>query len=208
MGGKDTNIIINSRNNSVNLSAKKDIILKTGGKVNLDAKGGIVYKNSTFDITKPEQKSSQADSVESEKKAADVRGTDEVRATITASPATAMRVEGVKDDGGEEKMYMKGKAEATVQEETKPKITKMYWTYWDGEKYRELENNKKNRYYIDLNLHVETKDYDDGEAIEIILEDDDGQPLFGDTLELKLSGSVYENKVMFANVFGEYTLNC
>jgi hypothetical protein len=97
--------------------------------------------------------------------------------------------------------------EEKVEEGKEPRITKMYWTYWNGEKYIELEEDKKPRYYADLNLHVETKNYKDGDTVEVIIENDDRQPLFGDTLKLELTGIVSSNNIIFENVFNEYTLN-
>ncbi|MDR2577452.1 MAG: hypothetical protein LBC70_01390 [Chitinispirillales bacterium] len=71
------------------------------------------------------------------------------------------------DVGNTDNDYASQKTESKTTEteeknDMEPKITKMYWAYWNGEKYIELEENKKNRHYIDLNLHVETENYDGG----------------------------------------------
>jgi hypothetical protein len=93
-------------------------------------------------------------------------------------------------------------------DDEEPKIMKMYWAYWNGEKYMELEEDRKTRHYVDLSFVVETKNYKDGDSIEITIENDDGQPLFDETFELKLTGIVSDNRVIFENVFNKYTLNC
>ena len=86
-----------------------------------------------------------------------------------------------------------GASGATKQEveekEKKPKITKIFWSY--GEDYKRLSN--KSRFYVDLNLHVKTRDYDNGDTINITLKRDDGQPLFGTTQKLNLNGKVSNN---------------
>jgi len=84
-------------------------------------------------------------------------------------------------------------------------IEDMYWSY--GKDQIPLEEDKKTRHYADLNLHVKTKNYADGETVEVTIKNDDGQPLFGDTKELKLVGTVSNDCVVFENVFDGYTLN-
>jgi len=49
MENKDNKVIINSGNNSVTLNAKKDINIKAGGKIILDAKNGLSNKGQLFD---------------------------------------------------------------------------------------------------------------------------------------------------------------
>jgi type VI secretion system secreted protein VgrG len=50
MENKDNKIVINSENNSVTLDAKKDINLKAGGELVIDAKGGISNKGRAYDV--------------------------------------------------------------------------------------------------------------------------------------------------------------
>jgi len=90
-------------------------------------------------------------------------------------------------------------------EDVEKKITKMYWAYWDGEKYAKLEDTS--RHYRDVNLIAETKNYEDNEFVEIIVGSNDGQAVFDGESELKLSGVVSENQVVFENVFKKYTLD-
>jgi hypothetical protein len=94
------------------------------------------------------------------------------------------------------------------EDDAEPRITKMYWAYWNGEEYVELEEDEKTRHYIDLNLFIETENYEDGEQVEVIIESDDGHPSFDGEPELKLIGIVSDNKLVFENVFSGYTLNC
>jgi len=83
------------------------------------------------------------------------------------------------------------------------KVTEMYWSY--GEGYNRLST--KSLYYEDLNFHVKTENYNDGDTISITLKRDDGKPLFGTTHTLDLNGTVYNNELIFKEVFGKYTLN-
>jgi len=50
MENKDNKVVIDSGNNSVSLNAKKDINLKAGGKIVLDAKGGVSNKSKTINM--------------------------------------------------------------------------------------------------------------------------------------------------------------
>jgi hypothetical protein len=95
--------------------------------------------------------------------------------------------------------------EEKVEEGKEPRITKMYWTYWNGEEYIELEDTS--RHYLDLGLFIETKNYSDGETLNVTIKNDDGQPLFDDTLQLDLVGIVLDNKIILENIFNEYTLS-
>jgi hypothetical protein len=97
--------------------------------------------------------------------------------------------------------------EEKVEEGKEPRITKMYWTYWNGEEYIELEEDERSRHYVDLNFHVETKNYKDGDIMEIVLKRDDELPMCDEVLEIYLEGAVVDNKVTFKNPFHGYTLN-
>jgi hypothetical protein len=86
-----------------------------------------------------------------------------------------------------------------------PMITDMYWTY--GKDHIRLEEDMGTRYYADLHLHVETKNYDDDVEVEFIIKNSDGRPLFGDTSEYKMKGIIFDNKIIFEDPFQGYTLN-
>ena len=99
-----------------------------------------------------------------------------------------------------------GKFSETVSQKTKvgePKVTEIFWSY--GEDHKRLSD--KSRFYVDMNLHVKTKNYNDGDTVNITLKNDDEQPLFGTTQKLNLSGTVSNNEVIFENVLRDYTLN-
>jgi len=85
-----------------------------------------------------------------------------------------------------------------------PKVSEMYWSY--GKNHTRLTS-EKSRYYVDLNLHVKTENYNDGDTVDIVVEGDNGAPLFGSTKMLSLKGTVSNNEVVFENVFEEYILN-
>jgi len=80
----------------------------------------------------------------------------------------------------------------------------MYWTY--GEDHIKLEK-ERSRHYVDLNLHVETKNYEDGENVKIMLRRDDKLPIYDSTAEIPLEGTVIDNHAVVDNVFQERLLN-
>jgi hypothetical protein len=93
---------------------------------------------------------------------------------------------------------------AEGEDDGRPMIKDMYWTY--GKDHIKLDS-EPSRYYADLNYHVETENYDDGDMVEVTLRRGDELPLFGETYELKLIGTVSNNNVVFENVFNGHTLN-
>jgi hypothetical protein len=98
-------------------------------------------------------------------------------------------------------------SEEDEEEDTEPRVTKIYWAYWNGEKYVELEENKKTRHYADLSLIVETENYNDEDTVEVTIESDDEEQLFDGEPELKLNGVVFDNRIVFECIFNKYTLN-
>jgi len=90
------------------------------------------------------------------------------------------------------------------EDDEKKEIKDLYWTY--GEDHIKLEEDNKTRHYADLNLHVKTKNYADGETIEVTINNNNGQTLFGDAKELKLIGTVYDDNIVFEDVFNKYKL--
>lgn len=98
-------------------------------------------------------------------------------------------------------------SEEDEEEDTEPRVTKIYWAYWNGEKYVELEENKKTRHYADLSLIVETENYNDGDTVEVTIESDGEEQLFDGEPVLKLNGIVFDNRIVFEGIFNKYTLN-
>ncbi len=79
-------------------------------------------------------------------------------------------------------------------------VTKIYWSY--GENHELVRNTSK--YYADINLHVETNNYNDGDKVVVTIKNDDERPLFGDIYKLDIIGTVFDNKAVIDNVFKEY----
>jgi len=53
-------------------------------------------------------------------------------------------------------------------------IKRIWWSYGDDETLLE----EVSRHYVDLNVHVETENYADGESVDLVLANDDGADLF------------------------------
>jgi len=83
---------------------------------------------------------------------------------------------------------------------TKSRVTEMYWSY--GDDYKRLTDNES-RFYVNLNLHVKTENYKDGDTVSVTVKRKDGQ-LLNATQVFNLSGTIFNNKVVFKNVFREY----
>lgn len=84
-----------------------------------------------------------------------------------------------------------------------PEIVEMYWTY--GKDFTPLSD--KSRFYPDMNLHIKTRYYKEGEAIEIKVKNEDNFPLTDEIQEISLTGKVKDDKIVFENIFKEHTLN-
>lgn len=88
-----------------------------------------------------------------------------------------------------------GDEEETAREKA---IRRLYWTYGPDE--QPLED--VSRHYVDLNLHVETENYAAGEAVPVVLKNDDGADIVAGspTLDLQVPvGADGSGKLM--NVF-------
>jgi hypothetical protein len=81
------------------------------------------------------------------------------------------------------------------EEDTEPRIVKVYWSYWNGEKYIKVD--EVSRHYADLYLIIETKNYVDGDTVNVVLEIDDGDQ----NSEINLGGTVYDDKAIIENAF-------
>ncbi len=64
------------------------------------------------------------------------------------------------------------------------KVTKVYWSYGSTE----TRLNTVSRFYVDLNIHVETENYDAGESVVVQIECDDDAD--GSTSQEKFSVSI------------------
>jgi len=91
------------------------------------------------------------------------------------------------------------------------RIKDMYWTY--GEQHIRLEskyeesNIWKTKRYSDLNLHVKTENYNDGDEISITLEKDDGELWFDGCSIIEVSGEISNNELVLEKIFEKYTTN-
>lgn len=83
-------------------------------------------------------------------------------------------------------------------------IKEILWTYSDAF----IPIGSKSRHFVDLNLHVKTENYEVGEMVEIILKYEDGDFLFDEVIEFKVSGTVGENdEAIIKNVLKNKILN-
>lgn len=83
-------------------------------------------------------------------------------------------------------------------------VNEIFWSY--GEDFTRVES--QSRFFVDLNLHVRTENYRNGEVLEIILTNDDEDILFDGITEFKIKGTVGEDgEVIVKNVLKNKTLN-
>ena len=64
---------------------------------------------------------------------------------------------------------------------------------------RKYKNNRIFQIFTDLNLVILTEGYKDGESIEVTIKADDGKPLAERLDELKLTGTIDNEKVILKN---------
>jgi type VI secretion system secreted protein VgrG len=84
-----------------------------------------------------------------------------------------------------------------------PKIINMVWCY--GEDNIPLTDDSKD--YVDMNLIVNTRNYEKGESISVTIKADDGEPIADGLTELTLTGVVDENnQIVFKEPFKNYSL--
>jgi uncharacterized Zn-binding protein involved in type VI secretion len=78
------------------------------------------------------------------------------------------------------------------------KITRMYWTYGP----EETPVSAVSRHYVDLNLHIETENYQAGETAVVVIRNDDETELTGGASTLELQAKVgADGKAKLSNVF-------
>ncbi|MCQ9637335.1 phage baseplate assembly protein V [Chryseobacterium sp. WG23] len=83
-------------------------------------------------------------------------------------------------------------------------IASMYWAY--EEENTSLMDDSK--FFVDMNLIVQTRNYEEGESIDVTIKSDDGEPLADGLNELTLSGTVdRDGIVIFKEPLRTYTLN-
>jgi hypothetical protein len=139
-------------------------------------------------------------SVETEQKAADIKN----NATTTSAVAGAGEPQAA--DSAEEP-----NSQETEETHGKPQIKEMYWSF--GEKHTRLESKYeesdiwKTRRYSDLNLHIKTENYNNGDIVSITLEKEDGEPWFDGTSAIEVSGEISNNELILEKVFEKYASN-
>jgi hypothetical protein len=94
--------------------------------------------------------------------------------------------------------------EEVVEDDGEKRIKDMYWSY--GKDQIKLDD-ERSRHYVDLNLHVETENYKDGDIVKIVLKRNDKQPICEGVPEICLEGTVNNDNVIFENAFHGYKLN-
>ncbi|CAA7387194.1 type VI secretion system Vgr family protein [Chryseobacterium fistulae] len=83
------------------------------------------------------------------------------------------------------------------------KIVSMCWAY--EEENTSLMDDSK--FFVDMNLIVQTRNYEEGESIDVTIKSDDGEPLAEGLDELTLSGTVdRDGIVIFKEPLKSYTL--
>lgn len=70
-------------------------------------------------------------------------------------------------------------------------VKRLFWTYGTSE----VPLEDVSRYYVDLNLHVETENYSPGEAVDVTLRNDDGTELMAGVQSLNLEAIVGQDGV-------------
>jgi hypothetical protein len=230
MESGDSKVVIDGSSNSVTLDAKtvinikaggklsvdvkKDINIKSGGKLVIDAKGGVFTKGNNIEFSAAGAGTTGSSNNQATQNLQN-NTTAAVATTGVVNTEAAVGSEEVTTNAGEhEKIMATNENEGITttntintedENDTEPKVIKIYWVYWNGEKYVELEEDCESRFYVDLTLVVETKNYKDGDSVEVTIENDNGQHFFDDTLELKLNGIVSKDKIVFEDILKKYT---
>jgi uncharacterized Zn-binding protein involved in type VI secretion len=124
--------------------------------------------------------------------------------------ASASRSEGAKDSTGVASVMAASAlvgavAGATVaKSDSVKKITRLFWSYGEGES--PVAN--KSRFYVDLNLHVETENYAAGEKVDVVIANDDGDDVATGMKTLAVQAIVGpDGTAKIKNVFAGKTVN-
>lgn len=82
-------------------------------------------------------------------------------------------------------------------------IVSMYWVY--GEDNTPILNESK--FFVDMNLVVQTRNYEDGENVDVLIKSEDGEPIADGLHELNLSGAVDKDGIaVFKEPLKEYSV--
>lgn len=86
----------------------------------------------------------------------------------------------------------------------KKNISEIYWSY--GENRTRLSN--KSRHYTDLNLHIKTEGYNEGDSISILIKRSDSKGIAEFISSVDVTGTVdAKGEVFIENVLKKYKLN-
>ncbi|QBE64945.1 PAAR domain-containing protein [Pseudoduganella lutea] len=90
-----------------------------------------------------------------------------------------------------------------IKESREKSIKRLYWSYGQNE----TPIDSVSRHYVDLNLHIETENYQAGEHVDIVLANDDGSELMTGLKALRLQAKVGgDNTACIHNVFKGKTI--
>lgn len=84
------------------------------------------------------------------------------------------------------------------------RVTQLYWSYSDDF----IRISGPSRHYVDLNLHVETENYQTGEKVNVIIKHLNGDTLTNNSRQITFTGIANaQGKVVFKSIFKNETLN-
>lgn len=90
-----------------------------------------------------------------------------------------------------------------TDEDPVKRITRLYWSYGIAE----TPVTDVSRHYVDLNLHIETENYQSGESAVVVISNDDGSNLTDETATLALRVAVSaDGTAKVTNVFRNKTV--
>ena len=120
-----------------------------------------------------------------------------VSSSAAATPSTAERSAAPVDGAGT------ARGAATPGQQNEKKITAIFWTYGRDE----TPITGDSRFYVDLNLHVDTENYLPGDMIDIAIEDDEGHDVLDGIKKIALRAKVgSDGKAKLMNAFAGKTL--
>ncbi len=95
-------------------------------------------------------------------------------------------------------------AGAAAPTDKEKKVTRLFWSY--GDDLQPLS--RKSRFYVDLNLHVETENYAAGDSVEVDIANDDGSDIATGLPKLKAKGTVAaDGTAVIKNLFSGKTVD-
>ena len=90
-----------------------------------------------------------------------------------------------------------------AHDDMEKKIMAISWSYGKGE----TPVSDVSRFYVDLNLHVDTQNYQPGEMVEVLIKDDAGNDIMDGVKEIALRAEVNsDGKAKLMNAFAGKTL--